>query len=89
MSNQYELNRLSDCFSRLKLLQDEISTLAVKVDATECSNEELVKTAIYCQLSSELRDVVLRYRPELDEPDPESRIAAWVNWACAAMQKAN
>lgn len=89
MSQKYELDRLSECFSRLELLQNEISTIAVKVDATECDNEQLVKAAVYCQLASELRDIVLRYRPELDGPDLETRIAACVNLACAAIRKVN
>lgn len=84
----YEMKRLSESFERLKLLSNELSCLAVKVNVEHCSDEELCKAAIYCQLASDVREVIYRYRTDLDELSdvPDAKIGRWVNWACAAMK---
>ena len=80
-----ELARLSDCFDRLELLSNEVSCLVVKLNTEELSRSELPKGVVWCQLAGELRDVVLRYRPDLEELEDAGPFARCVNWACAAM----
>ena len=84
----YEMKRLGESFDRLKLLSNEISCLAIKVNVEHCSDEELCKSAIYCQLAGDVREVVNRYRTDLDELSdaPEAKIGRWVSWACAGMK---
>ena len=84
----YEMKRLQEAFERLKLLSSEISSLAVRVNVEHCSDEELVKAAVYCEMAGDVRQVVNRYRTDFDElrESPADKIGKWVDWACSGLK---
>lgn len=84
----YELDRLSECFDRLMFLQQEISARSINVKPDQCSDEDLQKAVIFCELSGELRQIVLRYRPDLEElnykgEEPTGIVGRCFGWACS------
>ena len=83
----YEMKRLSEAFDRLKLLSNELSCLSIRVNVEHCSDQELHRAAIYCQLSGDVREVVNRYRTDLDELEEVTpgKLEKCVTWACAAL----
>ena len=86
MPNVYELNRLSDCFERLQHLSLEIAHLSTRTDLGRLTNDELQSVAIYLQLSSELRGIVLRYGPDLEPINTPGLTDKWVKAAWSAIQ---
>jgi hypothetical protein len=89
MPNVYELNRLSDCFERLALLSNEVSCLSIKTDIGRLTNDELQTAVIYLQLAAELREIVLRYAPDLQPINTPGLTDRWVRAAWAALEGGN
>ena len=84
----YEMKRLSDAFERLKMLSNELSYLAIKIDSEKCSDSELCTAAVYVELAGDVRQVVNRYRTDLDELEDAAtpgKLEKCVTWACAAI----
>ena len=64
---KYQMERMSDSFQRAKIVAEEISVRALKVDVRNAVDDDLNQINIYAQFAGELRELIRRYEDDLDE----------------------
>jgi hypothetical protein len=78
MKNYY-LDRMDESFKRAQQVAAEISACCCKSPAEDMTDSQLNRVYVYAQFAGELRELIDRYRPDLDELREPGRVLRVVN----------
>ena len=63
----YYLGRMDDAYKRAQQAASEISVCCCKSPAEEMTEDQMNRVYVYAQFAGELRELIDRYKPDLDE----------------------